>query len=295
MKRNSSTDISNVNKKNKITSDNNSHLECPICFTLLECPIVLPSCGHTFCKSCLLEWKAEKKTVRGDDDDNSKNCESCPVCRISFKHDNILDLSVSVILLKMIDDVLDRNYMIKEDFMEDIELRCYKAAHSNENNRLRFLMDKYQDVKFEYKKKDLTCFYWLCHHNCDDLDLLQSVLDKIDPYDIALTEYAYNFYSPLSWVCAHGFEEKIICDMLNLMKSVALEKANHSLETEIEIDDETKTPLQWLIHYEYKEAALLLVELGAVVDYLDEDEESSLKDLCYDSILSRFYKNNYIY
>ena len=88
MKRNSSTsDVSNTNKKNKILPSvkDNSHLDCPICFTLLECPILLPSCGHTFCKSCLLEWKAEKKS---DDCDvlNKGNNRHCLFCVWGYRN-----------------------------------------------------------------------------------------------------------------------------------------------------------------------------------------------------------------
>lgn len=55
---------------NKIKSVSNN-LDCPICSDLFECPIVLPSCGHTFCKSCIIKWK---DTCEENDDD-----ETCPV------------------------------------------------------------------------------------------------------------------------------------------------------------------------------------------------------------------------
>lgn len=42
-------------------------LECLMCLDLLE-DVVVTTCGHVFCRSCLVGWL-------------SKGCGRCPICR----------------------------------------------------------------------------------------------------------------------------------------------------------------------------------------------------------------------
>ena len=258
---------------NKIKSVS-KNLDCPICSDLFECPIVLPSCGHTFCKSCIIKWK---DTCEENDDD-----ETCPVCRVSFESDDIELISISVILSNMVDDILEQT---ADDVTEEsLELRCFKAAHSNEPGRLKSLIRRYPELELDLLKDNQTCFFWLCYHGCDDDALLQLVLNRTNVFYYALKDSVHN-QTPLSLACEHGLEN-IIYMMLNELKQITLDPKVHSLEAGT-ADDEKKTPLQWLMEYNYAEEAAMLLEMGAEIFYLDDDEKSKLRRLCYFALVTR--------
>ena len=58
-------------------------LECAVCFNLLNDPITLPSCKHTFCRLCLL--KATRLSPDG---------RSCPLCRALIEIPSLKDHAV---------------------------------------------------------------------------------------------------------------------------------------------------------------------------------------------------------
>jgi len=253
-------------------------LDCPICSDLFECPIVLPSCGHTFCKSCIIEWK---DTCEENEDD-----KNCPVCRASFEYDNIELISTSVILSNMVDDILEqRDHDVTQ---ESLELRCFKAAHSNEPGRLKSLISRYPELELDHLKDNQTCIFWLCYHGCDDDNLLQTVLDKTNVFYYALKDNVYD-QTPLAFACKHGVPEEIICTMLKALKRIKLDPKLHSIESEIEENDESekRTPLQWVMKHEYDEAVAMLMELGANVCYLNLDGRNKLSSMCYYALYNR--------
>ena len=62
-----------------------THLSCTVCMDLLTNPYST-ECGHTFCKSCILNW--------------TKSTPSCPVCRKSLK-----TIKHATIIQNIIDDM----------------------------------------------------------------------------------------------------------------------------------------------------------------------------------------------
>lgn len=47
-------------------------LNCPICFELKGCGVILKTCNHTFCDACILNWLKDKTT--------------CPMCRTEIPY-----------------------------------------------------------------------------------------------------------------------------------------------------------------------------------------------------------------
>ena len=266
----SSVAISRDLKKSRSIRNN---LECSICSDLFECPIVLPSCGHTFCKSCIIKWK---DTCEDNGDD-----KTCPVCRVSFENENIELISTSIILSNMVDDILEQT--TDDVTQESLELRCFKAAHCNEPNRLKSLIKNYPEVELDFLRDNQTCFFWLCYHGCDDEALLQLVFDKTNVFYFALKDSVYD-QTPLSLACRYGLED-IVTMMLDELKQITLDPKVHSLDSGI--NDEKRTPLQWLIKYNCAEEAAMLLEMGAEEFYLDDNEKSKLMRLCYIAAVRR--------
>ncbi|EJD52191.1 hypothetical protein AURDEDRAFT_159046 [Auricularia subglabra TFB-10046 SS5] len=65
--------------------ENISKGECPFCFDVMENPVLLPICGHSCCKDCILGWllTCEQKGEEG----------VCPVCRRGpVKEEELLDV-----------------------------------------------------------------------------------------------------------------------------------------------------------------------------------------------------------
>jgi hypothetical protein len=55
-------------------------LVCDACHDLLEVPMILPQCGHTFCSRCIRSYLDCKGPVLGD----------CPSCREKVRPDELV-------------------------------------------------------------------------------------------------------------------------------------------------------------------------------------------------------------
>lgn len=59
------------------------HLECSICLDTFHDPVILPSCGHTFCRQCVSQLA---ETTGGGWFQNSRRGQhACPTCRSPFR------------------------------------------------------------------------------------------------------------------------------------------------------------------------------------------------------------------
>ncbi|XP_032998390.1 zinc finger protein RFP-like [Lacerta agilis] len=52
---------------------------CPICLECFRDPVIIPECGHNFCRSCLIQYWGE-----------SEGEASCPQCREIIQHRNLI-------------------------------------------------------------------------------------------------------------------------------------------------------------------------------------------------------------
>ncbi|XP_053235397.1 zinc finger protein RFP-like [Podarcis raffonei] len=52
---------------------------CPICLEYFRDPVIIPECGHNFCRSCLIQYWGE-----------SEGEASCPQCREILQHRNLI-------------------------------------------------------------------------------------------------------------------------------------------------------------------------------------------------------------
>ncbi|XP_034960943.2 zinc finger protein RFP isoform X1 [Zootoca vivipara] len=52
---------------------------CPICLECFRDPVIIPECGHNFCRSCLIQCWGE-----------SEGAASCPQCREIIQHRNLI-------------------------------------------------------------------------------------------------------------------------------------------------------------------------------------------------------------
>ncbi|KAI6042054.1 hypothetical protein EDC04DRAFT_2564826, partial [Pisolithus marmoratus] len=59
------------------------NFSCPLCFEIMACPYTLrsPSCGHTFCATCILKWYFSR-LHRGCGDWH--DMVQCPICRCTL-------------------------------------------------------------------------------------------------------------------------------------------------------------------------------------------------------------------
>lgn len=63
-----------------------SEFTCFICLNLLEQPTYLPTCLHTFCRSCLVTWEANQKPIDSVELSGRRRVPraTCPICRSKF-------------------------------------------------------------------------------------------------------------------------------------------------------------------------------------------------------------------
>lgn len=100
--------------KSKRILDQNK--ECPICKDFLRCR-VKPSCGHEFCRSCLMEWFA------GDRYNTLSMHSKCPICRKLFNKKTIKILKSGSEYMKFLSDNLEkRHHQFQEQIAQDAEL-----------------------------------------------------------------------------------------------------------------------------------------------------------------------------
>jgi hypothetical protein len=117
----------------------NDELMCAICHELMERPIVLPSCGHSYCKDCLQTWLV------------TAPAQQCCVC----KADCLLPLpAVSKALASIIDVLLKGN-------QAQLNARLKKAVQRCDVGRARSLLGLKADPNFDH------CLPYNIHHSGD--------------------------------------------------------------------------------------------------------------------------------
>jgi hypothetical protein len=57
------------------------HYDCPICLNIMKNPVQCPSEGHTFCRTCVIQY-LEIERVRDED-------QMCPTCRAPLTSDKL--------------------------------------------------------------------------------------------------------------------------------------------------------------------------------------------------------------
>ena len=90
-------------------------LSCSICHELFISPVNL-NCSHTFCESCIEQWKKFSKKQRNNESDNSDEEEEpdincCPICRQPIVSQNrvlTLDNVIEYILKNWTPSMLER-------------------------------------------------------------------------------------------------------------------------------------------------------------------------------------------
>lgn len=60
------------------------HLECPVCLETFQDPVILPSCGHTFCRLCVSRI-ASTAADRWLGFGRGSGSHACPTCRAPFR------------------------------------------------------------------------------------------------------------------------------------------------------------------------------------------------------------------
>lgn len=108
---------------------------CPICQDVPTQPYLLPTCGHTFCYSCIKHWF---------------QCNpSCPICRsIIGETKPILNHSVKNIIVALIDDL---SQTAKELHLKDYKSYKQKLESWEREKNEEFSVDKAND--FPWLKK----------------------------------------------------------------------------------------------------------------------------------------------
>ncbi|CAB1326830.1 unnamed protein product [Coregonus sp. 'balchen'] len=150
-------------------------LSCPVCCDISKDPVLL-SCGHSFCKTCLLEyWK-------------QRECRECPVCRRKCSKDWYPDLS-----LKSLCEAFSQSHMDSQTSTNKMSSEVLSSLHG-ETLKL-----------FCQEDKQPGCLVWQDsrqHNNHKPLD--EAVQDHKEELQTAL--------KPLQKKLEVFNEVKLICD-----------------------------------------------------------------------------------
>lgn len=95
-------------------------LQCPVCKETMTVPFLLPSCGHSFCYTCLKTWLANNPT--------------CPMCRAQVQSKPVLDIKLKKILEYIIDAIITGDSGRKEaidKFVKEKDEDYEKDCESN--------------------------------------------------------------------------------------------------------------------------------------------------------------------
>jgi len=74
------------------------HLECPVCLDTFQDPVILPSCGHSFCRQCVNRIAAANA---GSWLRNGLGQHACPTCRSLFR---VGDVRTNYALTQLLSD-----------------------------------------------------------------------------------------------------------------------------------------------------------------------------------------------
>ena len=138
-----------INVDNVIDKESIVHIICSICTEVVEDSIILRTCEHIFCRSCITEWEQSQTA-----DDGTSNC---PECRTNFVESDFG--KPSRILLNLIAEVKFRclngcEEIIKYGEFTLHDLRCQKSV---------ILCDEcgssLERSQLEGHKARLFCFY----------------------------------------------------------------------------------------------------------------------------------------
>ena len=87
-------------------------MECPVCMEIYQTPLLLPGCGHTFCRACCCKLLT------------SDNFLPCPECRLVHKlAQGIKSLPKNVALAKTIDE-----YHAQKSHPDENSTKCQKKC-----------------------------------------------------------------------------------------------------------------------------------------------------------------------
>lgn len=140
------------------TEQLHAELECPVCTDWYTDPVEL-SCGHNFCRRCLLE----AFRARPEDSDGVHDSLDCPVCRkcIYTNEQRIGKMPVNLKLRNIISAIQAK------EVVKPTECEEHKKPH------VMFCHDC-KDVKC------LTCFTKSCkHHNSEEIEDIGSQLRSV--------------------------------------------------------------------------------------------------------------------
>ena len=89
-------DLKDIDNKQVIPQPNVEFLTCSICYLIFAEPVTLP-CGHTFCRSCIL------------------NAYSCPLCKAGLMPKRASALKKNTIIAGLVDELIVKCPSITED------------------------------------------------------------------------------------------------------------------------------------------------------------------------------------
>lgn len=116
------------------------HLYCRKCNNIFFNPYVLPECGHTFCKECIIEWSEFNK--------------NCPLCQQQYNINSIQSDLLAKNMIEELDVLCCNSHCPWKGKLVNLDLHLKECKFDPE--KLQNIDEKVKSFIFSTKKKENT-------------------------------------------------------------------------------------------------------------------------------------------